>query len=43
VSSSHKINGIWVRGHDGHIENERCDKLAKDAAQKEKDLIMEDK
>ena len=41
VSSSHKVNGIWVRGHDGHIENERCDKLAKDAAQKEKDLIME--
>ena len=38
VSSSHKIKGIWVRGHDGHVENERCDKLAREAAQKEKDL-----
>lgn len=43
VSQLHKINGIWVRGHDGHIENERCDKIAKEAAQKEKDLIMEGK
>jgi ribonuclease HI len=38
VSSSHKIKGIWVRGHDGHVENERCDKLARDSAQKIKDL-----
>ncbi len=43
VSQLHKINGIWVRGHDGHTENERCDKIAKEAAQKEKDLIMEGK
>ncbi|MDD5373002.1 MAG: ribonuclease HI [Sulfurimonas sp.] len=36
VSKSHKINAIWVRGHDGHIENERCDVLAKQEAQKMK-------
>ncbi len=24
----HKVEFIWVRGHDGHIENERVDKLA---------------
>jgi len=36
VSKPHKINAIWVRGHDGHIENERCDKLAYDEAQKMK-------
>ncbi len=24
----HKINFVWVRGHAGHSENERCDKLA---------------
>ncbi len=36
VSKKHKINAIWVRGHDGHIENERCDKLAYDEAQKMK-------
>ena len=36
VSKSHRINAIWVRGHDGHIENERCDKLARDEAEKMK-------
>jgi ribonuclease HI len=39
VSKGHTINAIWVRGHDGHAENERCDKLARDAAQKAKDLL----
>ena len=24
----HKVNFHWVRGHDGHPENERCDKMA---------------
>ena len=24
----HKVRFIWVRGHDGHPENERCDRLA---------------
>lgn len=28
----HKLNFIWVKGHDGHPENERCDKLATNAA-----------
>ena len=37
VSASHKVNGIWIRGHDGHVENERCDQIAKEEAQKIKD------
>jgi ribonuclease HI len=28
----HKIEWQWVRGHSGHPENERADKLASDAA-----------
>jgi ribonuclease HI len=28
----HQIEWIWVKGHDGHPENERADKLASDAA-----------
>lgn len=28
----HKMSWKWVRGHDGHVENERADKLASDAA-----------
>ena len=41
VSKIHKVNGIWVRGHDGHVENERCDKLARDEAQKVKDGMQD--
>jgi ribonuclease HI len=28
---THKIEWIWVRGHDGHVENERADALARGA------------
>jgi ribonuclease HI len=30
----HAINAIWVRGHDNHPENERCDRLAVAAAER---------
>lgn len=29
----HQVNFVWVKGHNGHEENERCDQLANDAAQ----------
>ena len=28
----HQIQWVWVKGHDGHPENERADRLASDAA-----------
>lgn len=34
VSSSHMILGVWVRGHNGHPENERCDQIAREEAEK---------
>jgi ribonuclease HI len=36
ISAGHKISAIWVRGHNGHEENELCDKIAKEEAQKYK-------
>ena len=28
----HKVEWVWVKGHDGHPENERADQLASNAA-----------
>lgn len=39
VSKKHKINAFWVRGHNGHEHNERCDILAKNFATKLKEQI----
>ncbi len=30
----HQIKWIWVKGHNGHVENERVDKLARDEAKR---------
>lgn len=32
VYRQHKVRFVWVKGHAGHPENERCDKLAVQAA-----------
>jgi len=32
VAQRHTIEWQWVKGHNGHVENERVDKLASDAA-----------
>jgi ribonuclease HI len=29
---THQLQWLWVRGHSGHLENERCDRLAQQAA-----------
>jgi ribonuclease HI len=31
LSSRHQVEWHWVRGHAGHVENERCDALARAA------------
>jgi ribonuclease HI len=37
----HRVHFQWIRGHAGHAENERCDRLAVQAASK--DNLPEDK
>jgi ribonuclease HI len=32
AAARHRITWQWVKGHDGHVENERVDRLASDAA-----------
>ena len=36
IIEKHNLNIVWVKGHAGHPENERCDQLAVAAAQKAK-------
>lgn len=36
----HHVKFVWVRGHNGHPENERCDELAV-AAGKQKNLLID--
>ena len=36
VSKTHKVNAIWVKGHAGHAENEECDNMAREVAEKYK-------
>lgn len=31
--SEHKVKWVWVKGHNGHPENERVDRLARNEAQ----------
>ena len=36
----HNVTFIWVKGHDGHTQNERCDQLATTAA--DGDYLIDD-
>lgn len=40
IAKLHQVKFVWVRGHNGHPENERCDQLAV-AAGKQKDLLVD--
>ena len=31
ATSQHEVEWHWIRGHTGHVENERCDELARAA------------
>jgi len=40
AASQHQVEWHWVKGHSGHPENERCDELARTAA--ESDTLITD-
>ena len=40
VYRQHEVKFVWIRGHNGHPENERCDRLAV-AASQGKDLLVD--
>ncbi|HHV04871.1 MAG: ribonuclease HI [Bacteroidales bacterium] len=42
VASRHKIRFIWVKGHAGHPQNEKCDRLAVTAASAPVEALLED-
>jgi len=39
ASAPHHVHATWVRGHDGHPENERCDELARNEAERIKKTL----
>ena len=36
VSNQHKIEWVWIKGHNGHPYNEHCDQLARNALKNNK-------
>ena len=38
LSKNHKIEIEWVKGHNGHTENELCDKIAREEAERIKNV-----
>ena len=44
AKEQHQVEFVWVKGHDGHPQNERCDELATTAADGENlidDIVLE--
>lgn len=34
AAEPHEVKWVWIKGHNGHVENERCDELARKAIEK---------
>lgn len=41
IYPKHQVKFVWIKGHDGHTENERCDTLAVNAATSNNLLVDE--
>lgn len=42
AKEQHEVEFIWVKGHAGHEQNERCDELATTAADQPMDMLLDD-
>ncbi len=42
AAKPHRIRATWVRGHDGHPENEACDRMAREEAERYKRITNEE-
>ena len=42
AKNKHQVTWNWVKGHDGHPENERCDSLATTAADQNTEMLLHD-
>ncbi len=42
AAKPHEVTWVWVRGHVGHPENERCDRLATAAADGDQETLLHD-
>lgn len=42
AKEQHDVEFIWVKGHAGHEQNERCDELATTAADQPIDMLLDD-
>ncbi|HEO99556.1 MAG: ribonuclease HI [Campylobacterales bacterium] len=42
AAGPHQVHGTWIRGHDGHPENERCDDLARSEAERIQQSLKEE-
>jgi len=42
AAQKHKVRFVWVKGHAGHPQNEKCDQLAVKAASSSPEELLED-
>ena len=43
AAKGHKVTAFWVKGHAGHEENEKCDKIAREQAENLKEISGENR
>jgi ribonuclease HI len=42
-AKKHDVEWMWIKGHNGHSENERCDQLARDAIETCRERLCHEK